>query len=234
MFGMDLNHGTDDNRPYPYPRPAAANTDFVPVWEQLLREVWVGVENAANISGARPTDEASIESLARRLDDMLSVRRADGHLSRDELLNVSMMSWFHLTLDFNSSIVEDMEAYANSPEERLMKIGARVGLPAHSRSAEYFRLAENMSLILREIEAERFNTIGGAETLYTVGTANDRTILDPMLANIRDWSAATGRDMKARQVSVAAQQPRAIRSPMAFPSQRSNGQAPVNREALPT
>jgi hypothetical protein len=26
MFGVDLNHGTDDNKPYPYPRAAAANS----------------------------------------------------------------------------------------------------------------------------------------------------------------------------------------------------------------
>ena len=29
MFGMDLNHGADDNSPYPFVRADAANNEFV-------------------------------------------------------------------------------------------------------------------------------------------------------------------------------------------------------------
>ena len=52
------------------------------------------------------------------------------------------MAWFHLTLSFNTPVVRDLEAEANSAEERLQKIGERVGLPAHTRSDSYFRLAD--------------------------------------------------------------------------------------------
>jgi hypothetical protein len=214
MFGMDLNHGTDDNRPYPYPRPAASNTEFAPTFEQLLREVWRGIENFTNTSGPTPIDQAAIANLATRLDDMLGVRRNGGNLRREELAHVSTMSWFHLTLSFNSSIVNDLEAQADSPEDRLFKIGERVGLPAHSRSAAYFRLADDMSLILRLIELGQFNNPTTAQALYQPAPpAPNPTIFDAMRGIIRDWSVATGRDMKTRPVSVAPPQPRPIRPP---------------------
>src|SRR5919204_3261348 len=212
MFGMDLNHGTDDNRPYPYPRAAAANTEFVATWEEFLREVWRGIENFSNTSGPRPTDDATIANLARQLDNMLSIRRVDGNLTRDELQHVSAMSWFHLTLSFDSTVIQDLEAQGNSPEERLLKVGQRVGLPAHSRSGAYFRLAVDMSFILRAIESAQFDTPAGAQTLYDKN-APSPSIYDAMDAIIRDWSMATGRDMKARRVSVTAPQPRPIRPP---------------------
>src|SRR5215211_5380722 len=45
MFGMDLNHGTDEGQPYPYVRAEAANNEFVPTFEEFLREVWIGIEH---------------------------------------------------------------------------------------------------------------------------------------------------------------------------------------------
>lgn len=237
MFAMDLNHGTDDNRPYPYPRAVASNTEFVPTFEQLLREVWVGVENERNISGPVQTDAGVIANLARALYDMLTVRRRDGNLTRDELLHSSTMSWFHLTLSFNSPIVEDLESQASSPEERLFKIGARVGLPAHSHSGAYFRLAEDVSLILRGIEGANFNTPGNARALYVAPTAPPRDVYDAMLAIISDWSIATGRDMKARRVSVAPPQPQPIRPaarPIAppVPTVSGDGRTAMTRESV--
>ena len=43
MFGLELNHGTDDGKPYPYVKAEAANTEFVATFEEFLREVWVGM-----------------------------------------------------------------------------------------------------------------------------------------------------------------------------------------------
>ena len=34
MFSMDLNHGGDDGKPYPYVRAEAANTEFVSTLEE--------------------------------------------------------------------------------------------------------------------------------------------------------------------------------------------------------
>jgi hypothetical protein len=39
IFGMDLNHGTDGNKPCPYVKAEAANYGFVSTFEEFLREV---------------------------------------------------------------------------------------------------------------------------------------------------------------------------------------------------
>ena len=45
-LGMDLNHGTEDGRPYPYAKAEASNRDFVTLWESLLTEVWKAITAA--------------------------------------------------------------------------------------------------------------------------------------------------------------------------------------------
>jgi hypothetical protein len=235
MFGMDLNHGTDDNRPYPYPRAAAANTEFCPTFEELLREVWRAIENVRNQVGANQTDVTTIANLARALFDMLRVRRQEhvGNLGRDELFHVSTMDWLHLTLSFNTPIVHDLKADANSAAERLQKIGERVGLPAHSRSDSYFRLATNMSLILREMELGTFNDPnGGAPALFQTGVFQAA-----MQETITHWSIATGRDVKVRPVAVTAPQPTPIRPtprPFAATPSSGNGRVKVAPGAAPS
>ena len=233
MFGLDLNHGTDDNRPYPYPRAAAANTDFTSTFEALLREVWRAIENESNQSGPNQTDINAIATLARSLYDMLRVRRQDtGNLGRDELWHVATMGWFHITLSYNTQIVRDLNAEATSPAERLQKIGERVGLPAHSRSESYFHLAQTVSFLLRELELGSFNTIGGAANLYTPVTANFPAAIQEIITH---WSIATGRDLKAKPASLVPLQPQAIRPtprPIAAGAPSGNGQV-VGRETLP-
>ncbi len=198
MFGMDLNHGTDDNKPYPYMKAEAANSEFVSTFEELLREVWVGMENVNNTSGANPKDDAKIADLAEKLHDMLRTRRETGNLSREEFVFVSWMSWFHLTVDSDLPIIQDLRAQATSPEERLFKIAQRVGLPAHGLSKNYFDIADSISRILIEIETGIFNTAAAAPALYTPAAGGPE---EAMRTIIRHWSIITGREMKARKVT---------------------------------
>jgi hypothetical protein len=203
MFGLDLNHGTDDNKPYPYVKAAAANREFVPTLELLLTEVWRGVTNAANTSGPSDTDNVAIATLATRLDDMLRVRRGGataaptagvGNLAREEFWFTAAMSWFHLTIAYNSPIVMGLRADATSPEDRLRKLGERVGLPCHAKSQAFFILADQMSLFLRQIEAGAYSTTATARALYNPP-------VDQMMTEIiTQYSVATGRDIKARTV----------------------------------
>jgi hypothetical protein len=229
MFGLDLNHGTEDNRPYPYPRAAAANTDFAAKFEELLREVWRAIENVRNQSGPNQTDVSTIANLARTIFDMLRVRRQQGvgNLARDELFHVSTMSWFHLTLSFNTPIVHDLKAEANSAAERLQKIGERVGLPAHSRSDSYFQLATSTSLILREMELGTFNDPAvGAPALFLPSTAaQPNRYQEAMQQTITHWTISTGRDLKTARVSVAPTAPTPVRpTPRSIiPSASANG-----------
>jgi hypothetical protein len=81
MFGMDLNHGIDDNKSYPYIKLDKCNNEFCSTFEEFLREVWVAISNARNETGTNPKDDAAIALLARRLHDMLRTRRTNGNLS---------------------------------------------------------------------------------------------------------------------------------------------------------
>jgi hypothetical protein len=198
-FGMELNHGDDDNTPYPYVRAEAANNEFVSTFEELLREVWVGHINRTTTSGANPTDDTKIEELAHKLHDMLITRRQSGNLSREEFFFVSMMSWFHLTVDNDLPIIRDLRAEGTSPEQRLFKIAQVIRLPAHGLSRSYFEIAEAISAVLIAIETGAFHTSGAARAFYDPAANN--TLADAMNLIITHWSLITGRDIKARKVA---------------------------------
>jgi hypothetical protein len=194
MFGMDLNHGMEDGKAYPYEKPEAANREFVSTFEEFLREVWIAISNASNTSGTNQKDDAAIANLVRRLHDMLITRRTNGNLSQEEFWYVSMMSWFHLSVEFNSPIVVSLRAEGASEEERLKKIAERVKRPAHGKSYYFFRLADPLSRLLTQIEMGTYNSPAAIPALYTPRS--------PVEADMREiithWSAATDRNMKER------------------------------------
>jgi hypothetical protein len=197
MFGMDLNHGADDNSPYPFVRADAANNEFVSTFEELLREVWIGHINRTTTT-ANPTDNAKIEELAHKLHDMLITRRQSGNLSREEFFFVSMMSWFHLSVDSDLTIIVDLRAQGTSPEQRLFKIAQMVGLPAHGLSRSYFEVADAISAVLTTIETGVLHQAGAAPTFYDPTVS---ALADTMNTIITHWSLITGRDMKAGKVA---------------------------------
>jgi hypothetical protein len=202
MFGMDFNHGTDDNKTYPYVKAEAANSDFASTFEEFLREVWVGIENFNNTSGVNPRDDAKIADLAKKLYEMLRTRRVTGNLSREEFVFVSWMSWFHLTVETDPDlpIIQDLRAQAFGPQERLFKIAQRVGLPAHGLSKSYFNIADSISRILIDIETGIFNDPVAVPALYTPAPGGGGPDED-MRTIIRHWSIITQREMKARRVT---------------------------------
>jgi hypothetical protein len=193
MFGMDLNHGNDDNQPYPFVRAEATNREFASTFEEFLREVWVAYVNMNNFTGANPTDPGKLTNLVEKLREMLLARRMNGNLSREEFTFVSMMSWFHLTVEFDSPIVVDLRAVASSPEQRLFKIAERVGLPAHGLSASYFDIADDISAVLILIEAVGTAIVPSLQIPGNLVTAMNNIITH--------WSLITGRDMKAGKVA---------------------------------
>jgi transcriptional regulator with XRE-family HTH domain len=201
VVGMDLNHGTADNKPYPFARAEAGNKEFVTTFEELLREVWVGIINASNTSGTKSTDDAKLKELATTLQEMLLARRLNGNLSREEFAAVAMMSWFHLTVESDTAVVLDLRAQATSEAQRLFKIAQLVGVPAHGLAGSYFDIADSVSRILLLIETGIFAVIPNAvAALYTPGSALERL----MRAIITHWSIITGRDMKAGKIAPEA------------------------------
>jgi hypothetical protein len=206
MFGMDLNHGTDDGRPHPYEKAAAANRDFAPTFEAFLREVWRGIMNARNTIGPNTTDDAAIANLAGRLSEMLRDRQENGNLLREAFFYVATMSWFHLTVEFNSPIVKDLKAEGSNPGERLRAIGERVGLPAHGRAYDLFGLADPMSRIMIAIESGSLSQLANVPLLYRqrdTPPVPPTPLRDDITTIITNWSSATGRNIKAEPVTAS-------------------------------
>jgi hypothetical protein len=214
MFGLDL--------PHPLPGPAAAagesqapwkldigngaNTAFVSRWNELLTQVWTGFENKRNESGANATDAQYVGMLCEAIDDMLGNRRQGGLLAREELSHVAAMSWCHLTVEVDTPLVQDLQATATSPAERLAKLGERVGMAPAPRSRELFELAEPMSSLLWAIELGFFNQTGSPEALYLPNVPNGPpTKLNLEVNRIIDlWQSATGTRIKTPAEAAGA------------------------------
>jgi hypothetical protein len=209
MFGMDL----------PYDIPArwdgaggqawkadigdGVNADFRAKWSELLRQIWLGLENSRNSSGANPTDGSYVALLCRAIKDMFNDRRRGGLLAREEFAYVTVLSWFHLTLQSDTPIVRDLKAEATTPAERLALLGQRVGLTPAQRARELFDLAEPMSSVLRAIEVGTFDDPGQAATLFDDTT----TLGEEMRDIINHWQSATGERIKERPAGTTVTAP---------------------------
>ena len=230
MFGLDL--------PHPVPATAGgagqdwkalagsgANTDFRAKWAELLRQVWLGLENSANTSGPNPTDASYVAFLCDALKDMLNNRRRNGMLAREEFVYVTVLSWFHLTLETDTAIVRDLKAEATSPGDRLAKIAQRVGMAPAARSRELFDLSERMSSLLRAIELGTFDGSVAASTLFDSTT--------PLGVEMRDiinlWQSATGERVKDRPVGTVAGAAQPLRTPTPAPAPAAPAASPAPR-----
>jgi len=195
MFGMDLNHKRMDGKPYFYPKPEIANNKFNEVFQEFCEEVWVGIVHGQNTSGANITDDANIAYNAKQCFDMLRTRRLNAEISRVEFFSVAMMSWFHLTLQFNSPIVKDLRAEGSNPEQRLFKIARRVGIPAHALSENFFIIADPIARIFAQLETGDFNNETAAASIYN----QTSPIKQDMINIITQYSILIGQDLKVRR-----------------------------------
>ena len=231
MFGLDLAHAVPPLWAGSGPLAdwkgltGPVNHDFRQKWSELLRQIWIGVENRANVNGANPADPSYIALLARALKDLLGNRRRGGALAREEFAYVTMLNWFHLTVDSDTSVIVDLQAQASSAADRLGALGQKVGITPALRSRELFDLAEPMSTLLRGIELGLFDTEETAATLFTDKTNIFRDVLD----TINNWQSATGERVKespAQQLPAAGRQPLRVPTPAAAPASL-NGSAPT-------
>jgi len=137
-----------------------------------------------------------------------------------------MMSWFHLTLEFDSPILKALRSEGNREDQRLYRVAEKVNLPAHAKAYDFFQLAEPMSIILTQIEQGDFNTPSGVDAIFN-------PIPNPLEGSIRTiithWSIATGRDMKVRRgqnVTIPQNSYRGYTSDN-VPKVKSNGQTVI-------
>jgi hypothetical protein len=218
MFGMDLAHPL----PPTYPAPVSgelpwkrdvgvANLRFRELFVEFLREVWIGMENLTNSSGAKPTDDAYISVLSQQLRDLLAMRRRRGMLAREEFVHVTTLSWFHLTVESDTPLVNDLKANGTDPADRLVKIGARVGITCPPHAREYFELADVLSTTLRFVELGAFDDPANAPLLY-----NRASKIGQDMNHVIDlWQMATGDRLKDAAVRDGAAARAASRRPLA-------------------
>ncbi|WP_433684768.1 hypothetical protein [Nocardia sp. CA-119907] len=249
MFGLDLPHAAPGVSGQPWKRDAGAtsNIRFIEIWTELLRQVWLGIENERNTSGANPTDSNYIAYLCKTLGEMLRLRRVGGMLSREEFSYVCMLAWFHLAVGSDNDVIRDLNAragFVGNPADRLAAVGARVGVAPSRQAREMFELADVISPLMWAIELGLFDTADQAELLYrstgitTPGPAPART----MNQIIDLWQSATGDRVKDLAVTTRRQWnqpagsaqparllPAATLSPVSAPASSANGQ----RTAVP-
>jgi hypothetical protein len=232
MFGLDLPHPVPPmwapagvaQRGWKADVGNGVNTGFREKWSELLRQLWLGIEHSRNQVGANATDKEYVALLCQAIDDMLGMRRLGGRLAREEFSIVTTMSWFHLTVEFDTPIVVDLHATATSPAERLAKIGQQVGMAPAVRARELFELAEPMSSLLWAIEMGFFNTGLTAESLYMPpgGPGTPPSALNQEVNRIIDlWQSATGervKDRPAGTVATGAAPAQPLRTPTPGPS----------------
>lgn len=210
MFGMEPPHPVPARwRKFGYVEQGwradtgeGVNSGFREKWTELLRQVWLGIENARNGIGPNATDREYVAFLCQSLRDMMTMRRRGGQLAREEFVTVTTLSWFHLTLETDTPIVVDLKAEATNPADRLAKIAERVGMSAAPRSYELFELADLMSALLRAIELGLFDRGEDAETLFLPITGNEGLVRD-MNRIIDLWQSATGDRVKDRPAQPA-------------------------------
>jgi hypothetical protein len=237
MFGMDLAHPVPPQWDRVGPladwkaHTGAVNGDFRQKWSELLRQVWLGIENRRNESGPNPTDASYIALLCRAMRDSLTNRRRGGALAREELAYVSMFSWFHLTVDTDTPIVRDLQAQASNAAERLAALAQKVGMTPAARSRELFDLAEPMSTVLRSIELGLFDTADTAAALFE----ENSPVATDMGNIINNWQSATGERVKERPtgtVVAGSAQPLRVPAPgmpaAPQPASAAAGTTPTN------
>ena len=204
FFGVDLAFGGDDNRPPVYDKATAANSNFIPLFEELLFELWQSISNVRNIAGVNASDDDRIFRLAEALQFVLRSRRLGQLLAREELAAATVLGWVDLTLSANHSVIVDTGSHATNPATRLQNLGAKVGLAPHSRSSSLFSMSADLSIFLRFIED---GVVSGPELAWTLYLEQQPISAPPgsplpigaeSRRVITEWAAATGKDLKAR------------------------------------
>jgi hypothetical protein len=205
MFGVDLPHplGGVAAQPWKVSAGPASNVRFLEMWNELLRQVWMGIENEKNKVGSNPTDNSYLAYLCKTIGEMLRLRRRGGVLAREEFSYVCMLNWFHLTVDYDSQVIVDLSATAGAnrgnPADRLEAVGQRVGIAPSRQARELFELADLISPVMWAFELGMFDDPSQAFLLYTLD--NLPAGLTPIIADTMNrivdlWQSATGERVK--------------------------------------
>lgn len=224
MFGVDLAFGDINSQSggsYPYQKAKTANQQFIPLFERYLSEIWQGYINARNTSGANTSDVNNLVELAIQIQELLAARRggrpggvlnayAATNLSMEEYASVFLATWFTFIISDNTPVVQFLNCQSSTIGERLIKIGAKVGVPAHTKCQSLFEMAGPASNILTLLEAGGYlNTNANVQTMLSSlnpGTpiGPDSDYMNYFLLVINNWEKATGHKIKNVEAGVTA------------------------------
>lgn len=218
MFGMDLAFGDNtSNTPVSFYKSEFNNQPFIILFEKFLTEIWQAYTNARNQVGPNTTDMFIIVDTAQKIQEMLMARRTTEttfnnyrffNLSKEEYASVVMMAWLFEAVSYDSPIVNFLRCNGNTPGERLINIGNKVGLPAHNKSEGLLDIAPPMNTLLRRIEFGDYNaedearTIIESQTPASTATAAQKQALNDLLLIINNWEKATGHRIKNPEATL--------------------------------
>jgi hypothetical protein len=220
MFGMDLSFGdinSGSGGTINFTKAKTSNQQFIPMFEKLLTEVWHAYTNVRNTAGVNNADIEVVVELALELHELLQARRGNTaanpysyqNLGREEYASVLLASWFSFIISDNTPVVDFLNCESSSVGERLIKIGNKVGIPAHSKSQALFEMSTPASNILRAIEQggilddqATMNDILGA-LLGNPGTLDvNINYMTDLLSLINNWERATGHRLKNPESNI--------------------------------
>ncbi len=222
MFGIDLAFGDGSSTSggtIPYFRAKASNQQFISLFEKYLAEVWQGYINARNISGPNTSDANNLVELAIQLQELLAARRggrpgggtniyAGRNLSQEEYASAILLTWFTFIISANTPVVQFLNCQSSTIGERLLKIGEKVGVPAHSRCQALFEMAGPAANILTLLETGGYlNTPANVQTMLSSlnpGTliSIDSDNMNYFLLVINNWEKATGHRIKNPEANI--------------------------------
>lgn len=223
MFGMDLAFGDINSVSggnLQYHKASTANQQFIPLFERYLSEIWQGYINARNISGQNTSDVNNVVELAIQLQELLAARRggrpggvpnvySTRNLSYEEFSSVMLLSWFTFIISDNTPVVQFLNCQSSTIGERLIKIGTKVGVSAHTKCQALFEMAGAASNILTLLEAGGYlDTNGNVQTMLSSlnpGTpiSVDSDYMNAFLTVINNWEKSTGHRIKNPEANVA-------------------------------
>jgi hypothetical protein len=217
LFGIDLAFGDISDASggvFPYEKSKTANQQFIPLFERYLSEVWQAYINARNTSGPNTADINNLVELATQLRELLIARRgiraptgtknayAATNLSLEEFASAMLVSWFTFIICDNTDVVTFLNCQSSSIGERLVKIGEKVGVPAHTKSQALFEMAGAAASVLNLLEAGGYlDASGSVQNMITSLEPGKIPSLDSdnmnyFLLVIHNWEKATGHMIK--------------------------------------
>ena len=126
------------------------------------------------------------------------------------MFSVLVNSWFMFIITDDTPLVQFLNCQSSTIGERLIKIGAKVGIPAHSKCQSLFEMAGPAANILSMIEIGGILDVDGTvQDILTslnppfVATPNANYMTD-LLTVINNWERATGHRIKNPEAKISA------------------------------